>query len=148
HEEDWLADAIKEGRRKEFAEHGWAADVPDPQDRGTVTASTLDWEEVGREPHARMLDWYRTLLRLRRELPALRQTPLGEGEVCREPADEGAGELLTVRRGDVVVLAVLGEGRAGRAVGGEVLASFGQVEERDGQVAVGGDSVVVLGGAP
>lgn len=148
HEEDWLADAIKEGRRKEFAEHGWAADVPDPQDRGTVTASTLAWEEVGREPHARMLDWYRTLLRLRRELPGLRQTPLGEGEVCREPADGGAGELLTVRRGDVVVLAVLGEGRAERSAGGEVLASFGQVEQRDGQVLVGGDSVVVLGGAP
>ncbi|GGK77126.1 malto-oligosyltrehalose trehalohydrolase [Ornithinimicrobium pekingense] len=145
HAEDWLAQAIREGREREFSEHGWAGDVPDPQDRGTVTASTLDWEELGREPHARMLDWYRTLLRLRRELPGLRETPLGQGEVCREPAGDGSAELLTVRRGEVTVLAVLGEGRAEREVPGQVLAAFGDVEEHAGRLVLGGDSVAVVG---
>ncbi|HUR75630.1 MAG TPA: malto-oligosyltrehalose trehalohydrolase, partial [Sporichthya sp.] len=33
HQEPELADAVREGRRNEFAEHGWSADeVPDPQD--------------------------------------------------------------------------------------------------------------------
>src|SRR5690606_25886666 len=128
HAEDWLAQAIREGREREFSEHGWSGDVPDPQDAGTVRASTLDWDEVAREPHARMLDWYRTLLRLRRELPALRDTALGQGEVCREPAGRD-GELLTVRRGDVLVAAVLGDGHARVPLTGRVLASFGDVEE-------------------
>ena len=147
HEEDWLAQAIQEGRRKEFAEHGWSAEVPDPQDRGTVTASTLDWDEVGREPHVRMLDWYRTLLRLRREEPALRDTPLGEGEVWREPAGDAGGEVVTVRRGDVRVVAVLGDGHAQVPLDGEVLAAFGDVEERDGRLTVGADAVAVVRGA-
>ena len=34
HEEPELAEAVRAGRRREFAGHGWAAeDVPDPQDR-------------------------------------------------------------------------------------------------------------------
>ena len=144
HAEDWLAQAISEGRRREFAEHGWSGEVPDPQDEGTVVASTLRWDEVGEGDHARMLDWYRTLLRLRRELPGLR-APLGDGEVCRAPA--GEGELVTVRRGTVTVLATLGD-----AVGvtvpveGEIVGRFGSAEARDGQVVLGADSVAVVDG--
>ena len=37
HEEPELADAVRQGRRREFAAHGWASeDVPDPQDPATV----------------------------------------------------------------------------------------------------------------
>jgi hypothetical protein len=37
-----LADAVRRGRRAEFAEHGWAEDddVPDPQDPATRTAAS------------------------------------------------------------------------------------------------------------
>ncbi|AXH96188.1 malto-oligosyltrehalose trehalohydrolase [Ornithinimicrobium avium] len=146
HAEDWLAQSIREGREREFAEHGWAGEVPDPQDEGTVEASTLRWEEVGHGDHARLLDWYRTLLRLRRELPGL-STPLGQGEVLREPA--GGGELITVRRGSVLVLATLGE-RAGATVplSGGIVTSFGSVEDREGQLVLGADSVAVVHGEP
>ncbi|MFK5635607.1 MULTISPECIES: malto-oligosyltrehalose trehalohydrolase [unclassified Ornithinimicrobium] len=152
HDEDWLAEAIRDGRRREFAEHGWAGDVPDPQDEGTVSASTLRWEEVHEGEHARMLDWYRTLLRLRRQVPGLRDTPLGQGEVWRQPA--GSGELLTVVRGDVRVVALLG-GDSGRGDalpvsvelgGGEVLASFGDVQVAAGTVGLAPDTVAVLRG--
>lgn len=72
HQDPGLAQAVREGRRGEFAAHGWAPlDVPDPQDRATFLASKLDWTEPGREPHAALLDWYRTLLALRRAHPAL-----------------------------------------------------------------------------
>ena len=61
HEEPELAEAVRAGRRREFAAHGWAAeDVPDPQDPATVERSTLDWSELGhRGAHAAMLDWHR-----------------------------------------------------------------------------------------
>jgi maltooligosyltrehalose trehalohydrolase len=147
HEEDWLAEAIRDGRRREFAEHGWAGDVPDPQDEGTLSASTLRWDEVEEGEHARMLDWYRTLLRLRRELPGLRDTPLGQGRVWREPA--GSGERVNVVRGDVRVVAFLGgDGSVPLAAdGGEVVASFGDVRVDGGSVVMEPDTVVVLRGA-
>ena len=103
HQEAWLAASIREGRQAEFAEHGWSGNVPDPQDPGTVEASTIDWAEADDPDRRVFLDWYRTLLRLRRELPELREVALGEGAVARE------GDLLLVRRGALNVLANLGD---------------------------------------
>jgi maltooligosyltrehalose trehalohydrolase len=73
HEEPALAEAVREGRRQEFAAHGWAAeDVPDPQAPSTVAASTLDWSEsVSAGTHSSMLNWYRSLIALRRAEPWL-----------------------------------------------------------------------------
>jgi maltooligosyltrehalose trehalohydrolase len=62
-----LRDAVREGRRREFAEHGWGdTEVPDPNADATFLDSKLDWDEPAQEPHA-------TLLRLHRELIALRK---------------------------------------------------------------------------
>ncbi len=48
HPEPELARATAEGRKAEFAEHGWDADaVPDPQDPQTFLRSKLDWDERG-----------------------------------------------------------------------------------------------------
>ena len=82
HQDPGLAQAVREGRRAEFAAHGWAPeDVPDPQARGTFLASKLDWAEPGREPHAALLDWYRTLLALRRAHPPLADPDLSRVRV-------------------------------------------------------------------
>src|SRR4051794_1908426 len=60
HEEPELADAVRAGRRREFAAHGWAEeDVPDPQAEETFAASTLDWAELDDPAHAAMLSWHR-----------------------------------------------------------------------------------------
>lgn len=77
HPDPDLAEAVRQGRRDEFASHGWdRAEVPDPQDPATVEASRLDWSEPAREPHASLLSWYRTLIRLRRERADLRDPRL------------------------------------------------------------------------
>jgi maltooligosyltrehalose trehalohydrolase len=61
-----LARAVSEGRRREFAAHGWdVASFPDPQDPDTVARSTLNWKEPKRAPHADMLAWYTALIALR-----------------------------------------------------------------------------------
>ena len=148
HEEEWLAESIREGRQAEFAEHGWSGRVPDPQDTATAAASMLDWDEVHRPGHVEMLAFYRDLLRLRRSEPGLVSTPLAQGQVCRAPAPGGGGgEVVTVTRGDVRVLCALGgSGRAPVDVGTDarVLASFGDVEPGDGAVLLGPDSVAVV----
>ena len=57
-----LAAAVTNGRRAEFAEHGWGDDVPDPQDPATRDGSVLAWTEVDDGWHAELLQWYRTLV--------------------------------------------------------------------------------------
>jgi len=101
HGEPELAEAVREGRRREFASHGWAAeDVPDPQDAGTVAASTLRWDEPGRAPHTAVLEWYRSLIRLRRSEPELSDPRLDRVAVTCDPT----ARWLVVTRGDLRVV--------------------------------------------
>ncbi|MFQ6173001.1 malto-oligosyltrehalose trehalohydrolase [Oryzobacter sp. R7] len=95
-EEDWLADAVRTGRRAEFGSHGWAADeVPDPQDPQTRHRSVLRWEEVGREPHARVLRWYSACTALRRVLLGDGPTRFAEVDVR---ADDTEGWVVLEHR--------------------------------------------------
>lgn len=69
-----LADAIREGRRKEFEKfpqfrHAHVHEcIPDPNDRETFTASCLDWQELNAPAHREWLAWYRSALDVRREI--------------------------------------------------------------------------------
>ena len=81
-----LAEAIRQGRRAEFATHGWEPEsVPDPQDVATRDRSVLRWEERSQGEHERMLAWYRALLALRRARPDLRDGDLTRVQVRRGP---------------------------------------------------------------
>jgi maltooligosyltrehalose trehalohydrolase len=72
HQDPELGQAVSEGRRREFAAFGWKPEeIPDPQDVETWRRSVLDWTEADSGVHAEMLDWHRTLLRLRRAVPDL-----------------------------------------------------------------------------
>ena len=67
-----LAAAVTRGRRQEFArfarfsEPAAQARIPDPNNAATFAASKLRWEELERAPHRAWLDYYRSLLALRR----------------------------------------------------------------------------------
>jgi maltooligosyltrehalose trehalohydrolase len=92
-----LADAVRQGRRAEFAEHGWSAgDVPDPQAPATRDASVLDWSERDQGVHARTLGWYRSLVALRRRSPGLRSGRLDD---VRVTWDDDARWLVVARPG-------------------------------------------------
>ncbi|MEE6176617.1 malto-oligosyltrehalose trehalohydrolase [Mycobacterium sp. 050134] len=70
HPEPELAKATAQGRKSEFAEHGWDADdIPDPQDPETFWRSKLKWDEIDSGDHARLLRVYRELIALRRDDP-------------------------------------------------------------------------------
>ncbi|HEY8517662.1 MAG TPA: malto-oligosyltrehalose trehalohydrolase [Candidatus Binatia bacterium] len=107
HEEKELADAVREGRRKEFAAFGWGDDVPDPQAKETFLRSKLDWSELEREPHASLLAWHRELIRLRRSVP-----DLADPRRARTSArfDEEA-RWFVLARGDVVIACNLAQAR-------------------------------------
>lgn len=83
HTDPELAEAVRNGRRREFAAHGWQEEeIPDPQDPATRERSCLDWSEPERAPHADLLAWYRTLLGLRRAHPALTDPDLTRTRVA------------------------------------------------------------------
>jgi len=69
--EPQLIEAVREGRKKEFAYFGWTEEVPDPFDPATRASAVLswDWSDPVRGGLRRL---YRDLLRLRRESPVLR----------------------------------------------------------------------------
>ncbi|MFJ3184940.1 malto-oligosyltrehalose trehalohydrolase [Streptomyces halstedii] len=151
HTDPALARAVREGRRREFAAHGWAAeDIPDPQDPGTRARSCLDWSEPEREPHARMAAWYRELIALRHAMPDLCDPDLAS---VRTAYDERA-RWIAYRRGDLRIAVnlagrpaslPLGLGRH-RAGGGRVLAAWTPVEVpgADGVLHLPPESCVVL----
>jgi maltooligosyltrehalose trehalohydrolase len=105
HEEPELAEATAQGRIAEFSRLGWDPEVvPDPQDPETFARSKLDWSEPTGGRHARILDVYRRLAELRRELPALTDPAFARN---RAEVDEDT-RLFTLHRGEVVVVVNFG----------------------------------------
>ena len=114
-----LADAVREGRQREFAqfaEFGEAAAqgrIPDATEEGSFDACRLDWSERGREPHRTWLERYRRMLRVRRDAIVPRLAGIGPGGAFRRlgPAalraewtlGDGALLLLFANFGDAAV---------------------------------------------
>jgi maltooligosyltrehalose trehalohydrolase len=104
HPDPDLAEAVRTGRRAEFAAFDWSPeDVPDPQDEATWRASVLQWDELDGPEHGAMFAWYRSLIRLRRTVPGLRDARQHRNHAAW---DDDAGWLV-LRRGEVVVAATL-----------------------------------------
>src|SRR5690606_17267632 len=66
-----LGEAVRKGRKKEFAAFHEVGDPPDPMANETFLKSKLRWESIEEEPHQVMLHFYKSLIALRKKLPAL-----------------------------------------------------------------------------
>jgi maltooligosyltrehalose trehalohydrolase len=120
HPEPELARATAEGRKAEFAEHGWDADeVPDPQDPLTFERSKLAWDEIGTDQHARLHEVYRELIALRRAEPDLADPWLDHLGV---DYDEDQRWIM-LRRGAFAVACNLGTEAVSVPVTGEVVST-------------------------
>lgn len=71
HSDANLVEAVRRGRKEEFAAFAWQGDPPDPQAEGTFLRSKLNLELRQKGEHGTLLGFYRALLHLRREVPAL-----------------------------------------------------------------------------
>jgi len=60
-----LVEAVRQGRRKEFAAYYAATDFPDPQAEATFEQSKLDWAKLSQPTFAKLLRLYRDLFFLR-----------------------------------------------------------------------------------
>jgi malto-oligosyltrehalose trehalohydrolase len=110
-----LGRAVADGRRAEFAGHGWQPDdVPDPQDSATFARSRLDWPEASAPGHSELLAWYRELIALRHSRPELTDPRLGRVSA----AYDEAGRWIIIRRGQVLLAANLGSAPQRLELGG------------------------------
>jgi maltooligosyltrehalose trehalohydrolase len=73
HLNDQLVDAVRRGRREEFASFAWHAEPPDPQEVTTFRRAVLDHRLRSEGHHRTLFEFYQELIRLRKELPALAQ---------------------------------------------------------------------------
>ena len=105
HPEPELARATAEGRKKEFADHGWDADeIPDPQDPQTFQRSKLDWTEPATGQHGQLRRIYQTLIALRRGETDLADPWLGHLMVDYDEEKR----WIVMRRGRLAIACNLG----------------------------------------
>ncbi len=70
-EDSDLANAVREGRKRELGPHYSERDFADPQAPSTFDCCTLDWSKPVSSPHAPILRLYRDLIVLRKRHPGL-----------------------------------------------------------------------------
>jgi maltooligosyltrehalose trehalohydrolase len=94
HSDRALIEAVRRGRREEFAAFGWDGEPPDPQDEETFSRARLDHNLRREGPHRILLELHRELIQLRKDIPALASLNKDNMEV----SDYGTEEGLVIRR--------------------------------------------------
>jgi maltooligosyltrehalose trehalohydrolase len=146
HDDAKLVDAIRRGRRNEFAAFGWRPqDIPDPQADETFERCKLNWCELASVPHAELLEWHRRLIALRRSRAELLD---GRMDQVRVAFDEAERWMRIERGGVIVVLNVSDRPRSvplsTEKIGEILLASDAAVAITGAAVVLPPDSVAVL----
>lgn len=70
HSDPDLIEGVRTGRAEEFKAFGWD-NAPDPQGTKVFEQSKLQWEKIDQDNYAVLRRWYKQLIQLRKETPAL-----------------------------------------------------------------------------
>ncbi len=144
HDDEEMARAVSEGRKREFAAFGWdEGEVPDPESRETFERSKLNWNEINEGKHAEMFAWVRDLIHLRRSTGSL-----NDGDLYAEQIEFNEEQRwLTMLRGTVKLLLNVGEREVELPNSNEFtlrLASDPGVQVTADKVVLPKDSVAIL----
>jgi len=71
HSDQRLIEAVRKGRKAEFSVFQWEAEPPDPQDEATFLRSKIRLDLRQQGNHKILLEYYKALISLRKEIPAL-----------------------------------------------------------------------------
>ena len=72
HSDKDLCEAVRKGRKEEFAAFHSHGEAPDPNAEETFLSSKLKWNLAGKGEHKVMLDYYKALISLRKNNPVFR----------------------------------------------------------------------------
>ena len=104
HTDTALIEAVRKGRRAEFAAFRWPGEILDPQDEVTFRQAKLDRGRLGEEKHRVLREFYGELIRLRKENAALARPTKDNLEVW---GDEKNKTLFVRRRADDTAVFIL-----------------------------------------
>jgi len=145
YQEPQLANAVREGRCREFAVFGWKPeDTADPQAMETFRNSKLNWSEISQSLHAEILEWHKRLVELRRSEPSLSDGNLKSVQVR---FDEGRRWLVMTREPVVVVCNLHNERQAIPLPEGRhrlLMSSENDVNLQDHDATLPPDSVAIM----
>lgn len=68
HGDEELVEAVRNGRKQEFADFQAEGSPPDPQAKSTFANSMIDWQELHSPESSQMLHYYSALIKLRKDL--------------------------------------------------------------------------------
>jgi maltooligosyltrehalose trehalohydrolase len=145
-----LREAVRKGRVREFQAFGWdPREIPDPISKKTFEQSKLRWEELSEPAHAEMLEWYRHLIRLRKESAILTD---GRTDEVAVDFDKDA-EWFVLQRGKLVVACNLAPRTQSIPIPDPnaihvVMSSDKDLDIEPGRVMLGPDSVAILQALP
>jgi maltooligosyltrehalose trehalohydrolase len=71
HSDPALIEAVRKGRKAEFAAFHAKGEAPDPQSEETFAHSKLQWHLLKEAPHRTMFEYYKSLIALRKSNPVL-----------------------------------------------------------------------------
>jgi maltooligosyltrehalose trehalohydrolase len=95
HGDPGLSEAVRDGRRREFAAFAWQGEPADPQSEATFLSSKVHALRDLDSKQRQLRDFYRELIRLRKSVPALREP----GKELVETMSSEELKLMVVKRG-------------------------------------------------
>lgn len=103
HGDKELIEAVREGRKKEFADFHVGEETPDPQAKETFDRCVLDWQE--KAPNNQMFHYYKALIALRKSNPVLHNAKREDLEVSFDTDKETI--LLTLHHSGETLYCIL-----------------------------------------
>lgn len=103
HGDPALVEAVRQGRREEFARFTWEGDIPDPQAEVTFQQSKLHQARAGQGRGKTLHQLYHNLLGLRKTVPALGCRGVPPPEIATDP-ESGLLDVLRRESGSCVRL--------------------------------------------
>ncbi|MGV3656559.1 MAG: malto-oligosyltrehalose trehalohydrolase [Chitinophagaceae bacterium] len=94
HTDAELAEAVRKGRKEEFEAFHAEGEAPDPMAEETFNNSKLQWHLAESGQHKTALEYYKTLIQLRKSLPALSHLERQHVEVV----EDKEAQTLVLRR--------------------------------------------------
>ncbi|GAB4388243.1 MAG: malto-oligosyltrehalose trehalohydrolase [Thermodesulfovibrionales bacterium] len=106
HSDEALIEAVRKGRKEEFRDFQWEGEVPDPQDLATFERSKVNTDLSGQGVHRLILDYYKTLISVRKRFSAFRSP--GRDEVKAHYSDGDGVVIYRLGTGAEAVLCAAG----------------------------------------
>jgi maltooligosyltrehalose trehalohydrolase len=107
-----LIEAVREGRRKEHEAFARGREGHDPSEEATFRASQLRWDAAKKEKARALLGFYRRLIRIRRNQPAIRSSDKSRLRIRAEERDRTLSIVRFREEAGVCLLVNLNDTRA------------------------------------